>query len=340
MVSHLIHQLPSLGHGDHACLIYDSQQEQLEIIVPFIKEGLERNERCIYIVHENSIEEMSALFASAGIDVGREQRRGSLVFQDSREIYLSSAPFDPDKKLELMSESARQAVADGFSGLRSVSEMNWVACEEPGCERAAEYEAKLNGLVPNISITSMCQYNRGQTSPSIIRNVLRTHPLVVIGGKARRNIYYEPAEIFLNLASDSERVEWMMGELKKAPVVTAGSPVLVVEDDQDIRRRMERNLEALGYNVMKAEDADEALKLATCEHPYFILTNSDLPWLGNLIQLIRTETRLRDVPFVAIYPNKPEEFRDDRIVLLDDYDELEQLWPSKAAMNNMLYSPA
>jgi CheY-like chemotaxis protein len=137
--------------------------------------------------------------------------------------------------------------------------------------------------------------------------------------------------MFLKRASDAERVEWMIGELKTAPTVRASSPVLVVDDDQDIRRWMGHNLEALGYTVIKAEDAREALKLATCEHPYFILTNADLRWLGNLIHLIRTEAGLPDVPIVAIYPDRPEEFREDRILLLDDYRQLGKLWPSKAA---------
>jgi CheY-like chemotaxis protein len=137
--------------------------------------------------------------------------------------------------------------------------------------------------------------------------------------------------MFLNQASDTDRVEWMVSELKKTPEVAAGSPVLVVDDDQDLRRGMGRNLEALGYNVLKAEDADEALELATREPPYFILTNADLPWLGTLIYLIRREASLRGVPVVAIYPDRPEEFREDRLVVLNNYRQLEELWPSKTA---------
>ena len=209
--------------------------------------------------------------------------------------------------------------------------MGWTACREPGCERAAEYESRLNDSVPQLLVTGLCLYPRRQSSPTILRDALRTHPIVVLGGKVRRSLYYEPPEMFLGRASDAERVEWMIGELHKAPAVTARSPVLVVDDDQSLRRAMERHMEALGYTVIKAEDADEALELAARERPYFILTNADLPWLGKLLHLIRAEAVLRGVPIVAVYPDRPEEFHEDRIFVLDDYRQLEELWPAKAA---------
>lgn len=331
MVSNLIRQPLSPGHGGHACFIYETEEEQLEAVVPFIKEGLARNERCSYIVHERPVEEAAARFQAAGIDVRGERARGALVIADSFEAYLPTGRFDPDERLNLLGEHVRQALADGFTGLRSAGEMEWATCGAPGCERLVEYESRVNDLTERLSITGLCQYNRQRNPPATLRDALRTHPIVMLDGKAYKNLYYEPPAIFLNRASDAERVEWMMGKLKKAPEAIVRPPVLVVEEDQEIRRRMGRKLEMLGYTVVKAEDAREALKLATGEHPYFILTNSDLPWLGNLIQLIRREADLRDLPVVAIYPDKPQEYREDRLVLLDNYLQLEELWPAKAA---------
>lgn len=331
MGSSLSSQLSALRRGDHACLIYETEREQMEAVVPFIKEGLDRNERCGYVAHEHTVEQAASLFAAAGIDVRGERGRGALVFSDSREAYLISGRFDPDERLGRLGEEVRQAVASGFSGLRSVGEMGWTACVEAGCERSAKYEARFNDLFPRLPVTGMCQYSRGQSTPAVLRDALRTHPLVVFGGKVRRNLYYEPPRLFLGRASDADRVEWMLGEIRKAPEVAAGRRVLVVDDDQDLRRGMGRNLQALGYSVITAEDADEALELAARERPYFILTNADSPLLGNLIHLIRREAGLRDLLVVAIYPDRPKEFHEDRIVVLEDYRQLEEMRPPKAA---------
>jgi CheY-like chemotaxis protein len=331
MSSNLIRQLSALGHGTHSCFIYENEREQMDAVAPFIKAGLERNERCSYIASEHTVEEAASLLTSAGIDVQSERARHALDFSTGREAYLPSGHFDPDERLNQLGEYVRQAIASGFSGLRSIGEMGWIACAAPGCERAPEYEARLNDLIPQLPVTGMCQYKREQTSPSILRDVLRAHPIVVLKGKARRNLYYEPSEMFLGRASDAERVAWMIDGLNRAPEVTPGSPVLVVDEDQDIRLSMERKLESLGYTVVKAENAPGALEIAAREHPYFILTNTDLPWLGNLIDRLREEPGLRDAPVVSIYPDRPEEFHEDRILVLDDYRQLEELWPSKAA---------
>jgi len=47
--------------------------------------------------------------------------------------------------------------------------------------------------------------------------------------------------------------------------VTSGAPVLVVDDDQNLRRGTERNLKARGYTVIKAEDTEGALTLVVLE---------------------------------------------------------------------------
>ena len=45
--------------NDHFALVYESQEEQFAAAIPFIRQGLERGERCLYISYENSREEVS-----------------------------------------------------------------------------------------------------------------------------------------------------------------------------------------------------------------------------------------------------------------------------------------
>ena len=69
MTGELERQLASLKQGDHVCLIYENAAEQIAVAVPYIKEGLARNERCIYIVDDRSVEEMVPALSAAGVDV-------------------------------------------------------------------------------------------------------------------------------------------------------------------------------------------------------------------------------------------------------------------------------
>ena len=120
----------------------------------------------------------------------------------------------------------------------------------------------------------------------------------------------------------------MVSRLRGEGGADARPTVMIAEDDREISAGMKRALRAMGYRVVKAEDAEEALEVGRREHPGLILTNTDLGWFDELIRLTGQEAELRFVPVAGIYPNRPEDFREDRIVVLDDYSRLEELLPT------------
>jgi transcriptional regulator with GAF, ATPase, and Fis domain len=61
----------------------------------------------------------------------------------------------------------------------------------------------------------MCHYEFGQFQPEIIRNVLRTHPLAIVGEHLYDNVHFEPAALVLGGAElESQRVELMRSRLR------------------------------------------------------------------------------------------------------------------------------
>ena len=114
-----------LRHGDHRCLIYESAAEQMAAIVPFLKEGLARNECCISIVHDRTVEEVAGALAATGVDVSHERKRGALLLLTSRDTYLRSRAFDHAVMIDFLGQKMLQALAAGFSGLRVTGEMTW-----------------------------------------------------------------------------------------------------------------------------------------------------------------------------------------------------------------------
>ena len=53
--SPLIAALEQLGPQDHLS-IYETQQEHFAVVIPFIRIGLERGEKCIYIADDDRVE--------------------------------------------------------------------------------------------------------------------------------------------------------------------------------------------------------------------------------------------------------------------------------------------
>lgn len=210
-LSELTSAIDGLDVHDHLCLIYESLEEQLAAVIPFIRAGLERHERCLYVADDNSVEVVLSALRTGGIDVDGATASGALAVITKREAYLKEGRFDPDWMINFIRQAAEEATAAGFKALRGTGEMTWVLGGEPGVERLIEYEAKLNYLLPEIDCLVICQYNRNRFVPEVILDVIRTHPLVICGARVCQNFYYVPPDSFLaamgqGVASEVDRM--------------------------------------------------------------------------------------------------------------------------------------
>ena len=51
----LIAALEQLGPHDHFCSIYESPREHYAVAIPFMRIGLDRDEKCIYIADDGTV---------------------------------------------------------------------------------------------------------------------------------------------------------------------------------------------------------------------------------------------------------------------------------------------
>jgi signal transduction histidine kinase len=208
-------ELQRMGHGDHLCLVYERPEEQWSAVIPFMTEGLARNEACLYVVDDRELDEVRQAFLEAGVDVDAHVRSGQLIFATKREAYLRSGGFDPEAMISFLDATVREAVAAGRTGFRVTGEMTWALGEACGCERLVEYEAHLSHFFPGSRALAICQYNRKRFSADMIREVLRTHPVAIVGNQVCPNLYYEPPDMVLGQGSTEQRVEWMIQQLQR-----------------------------------------------------------------------------------------------------------------------------
>ncbi|HJU04691.1 MAG TPA: MEDS domain-containing protein [Nitrospiraceae bacterium] len=208
-------QISTMQQGDHLCLVYEDQTEQMAAAVPFIRDGLGRGERCLYVADDLTLEEVSGALAAGGTDLAEERKRGALILLTKREAYLRSGMFDPEAMVNFLRRAVDQALAEGFSGFRVTGEMAWAWGPEAGCERLIEYEALLNKFFPAGRATAICQYNRRRFAPSVIHGVLRTHPIAILGDQVCPNPYYEHPDMVLEDGRDAARVDWLISQLKR-----------------------------------------------------------------------------------------------------------------------------
>jgi chemotaxis family two-component system sensor kinase Cph1 len=153
-----------IGVHDHLCLIYETQQEQFSAAMPFMRIGLERGEKCIYIVDDNTAAAVIDGMKAAGMGVEAAIASDSLTIASKRDAYLKQGYFDPDWMVRFLAQATDEAKAAGFAALRVTGEMTWVLGGDPGTERLMEYEAKLNYFFPHKDALAICQYRRDRFS--------------------------------------------------------------------------------------------------------------------------------------------------------------------------------
>ncbi len=161
-------------------------------MVPFIRFGLEQHEKCLYIVDDRNKKEVIKAFRRAGVELDPYLASNQLEFLTKKETYLQQGYFAPSKMINLLRNAEATALAEGYTGLRVTGEMTWFYSDMPGVDQFIEYEAKLNDFLSDSHTVALCQYNEQRFSPTILMDVIHTHPRLILYGTLCENPYYLP----------------------------------------------------------------------------------------------------------------------------------------------------
>lgn len=185
-------QIQSLQHGDHACLLFETFEERIAALLPFIQAGIDRGERCLCVTDARGGAEISAGLSRRGLNIPGLERTGIYTFLPRQRTYLADGEFSPPRMIDLLRRKENEAIRDGFTGLRITGDMSWAIGTENGYDRLFEYESLLNEYLPASRYVGLCQYSLDSFPAEIIERVLQTHPIVVVAGRVTRNVFHEP----------------------------------------------------------------------------------------------------------------------------------------------------
>ncbi len=202
-------KLLELKKGDHLCCLYDTEDEHRHLLTPYIRQGLNRHQKVIYITDAHTADQVLGYLEDDGIKVEKPLNSGQLTLMTASDSYLKDGEFDPDRMIRMLDSEAKKAIDEGYSALRVTGEMSWALRNCPGAGRLIEYEAKLNNFIPGQPVVALCQYDRRRFDAGILRHVLRTHPIAVIGREVYENFYFiPPGELDKKPEPEAELEHW------------------------------------------------------------------------------------------------------------------------------------
>ena len=183
--------------SQHVCAFFSSKEEEYRVLMPFIKEGFERGERAFHVVDPEHRATHLKRLGEAGIRVEDAEARGQLEVRRWEEAYLREGHFEQARMIELIQDVLRQGKAQGFPRTRLVANMEWALEDRPGVDDIVEYESRLNYVLPKYDDCVVCTYDLAKFSAAVVMDILRTHPMVIVGGILQENPFYAPADEFI-----------------------------------------------------------------------------------------------------------------------------------------------
>ncbi len=186
----------TLSHSCHACAFFHSKEEEYEVLMPFILEGFKNGDRAFHIVNKEHRAEHLARLKMEGIDVDSAEAAGLLDVVRWEDTYLKDGRFDQMLMIETLKEALSIGAPPGKIS-RNIANMEWALESMPGVEDIVEYEARLNQALPKNHDPVVCTYDLSKFDASVVVDIMRTHPMVIIGGILQHNPFYIPAEEML-----------------------------------------------------------------------------------------------------------------------------------------------
>ncbi len=188
-----LESLEKLGAHDHIGFLCRDPRERLETLVPFLRIGLSRGEKCLLCCAHRDGDEILAAVSAAGIDIGGALARGAIIA--SRGGRDEAAALDPDAIVAFLRAAAQQARSEKHAALRIVIDISFVLGGEADSARVNTFQAKLHEFLAGQDVLSLCVHDIEGLPPEILMGALRTHPQVIYDGKLLDNFLFTPPSV-------------------------------------------------------------------------------------------------------------------------------------------------
>ena len=194
-----------LGEARHVCAFFNSDEEEYRVLLPFIKDGFECGDRAVHVVSPGRSRDHLQRLAAVGIDPTAAQQTGQFELRTNAETYLRDGYFDQDRMLEVFEQLASGDAKGGFRLSRIICHMDWAAEGRSHLDNLVEFESRVNDVWRRHDDAVVCVYDLAKFGGGTVVDIMRTHPMIIIGGILQQNPFFVPPEKFLRELRERRR---------------------------------------------------------------------------------------------------------------------------------------
>ena len=186
-----------LGRHRHVCAFFNNVEEENRILAPFVRDGLERGEKSFHIVDPKQRAEYVRRLEDEGIGVADAESRGQFELRTWDETYLRTGTFDQDAMLNLVEDEFKATATQGYPLNRFIAHVQWPVEGRMGVDDMMLYETRFNYISVKYRHPVICIHDASKFDGGVVMDILRTHPMVLVGGLLHENPFFIPPDEFL-----------------------------------------------------------------------------------------------------------------------------------------------
>ena len=112
--------------GTHFCVFYETNDDLVEMLIPYFKTGIENREYCFWVLAEHLTEDDARRALSRALPSSdRHLIEKNIEFLGSEECYLKGGAFNLDRVTAEWGERLDRALAAGYEGIRVSGYAGW-----------------------------------------------------------------------------------------------------------------------------------------------------------------------------------------------------------------------
>jgi len=186
--------------GSHICQLYSKVTEIPGVTARLLRVGLSLSEKCFFAAAPAQVKELCDELRKLQVDVDALIASGQLVLHEEREFLLANGKrFDPYFLLSQHQTFIAQALREGWQAVRISIDITWLVKDIATPEQILKYEAASDAVFTfqNAPIIALMHYDHSKLIPSLVVEMLKLHPISVVGKYIKRNPFYLNSEQYM-----------------------------------------------------------------------------------------------------------------------------------------------
>ncbi|MBN2100146.1 MAG: PAS domain S-box protein [Dehalococcoidia bacterium] len=179
--------------GSHLCHLYQSNDELIDLAVPYFRKGLERNALCLWLSSEPLAQQVINALIDGIPHFDQCRKKGQFQTLPHTEWYLKDGRVNTSVALQHASNALTQAKVLGLEGVWVAGDLSWL--DKGDWQILAAYEEAACNLISAAPVVGLCAYPIHTLDAVEGLDLFRVHQSVLVRREGRWEVIESLAQV-------------------------------------------------------------------------------------------------------------------------------------------------